>query len=88
MISLLELLPQTNPNKYKGLMQAGASTVTHTQTSAGAVGSVTAICLTEGAPPPHPARRAALTHVEPEDLASFEGEGGLEAPEPASLHPQ
>jgi hypothetical protein len=36
----------------------------------------------------HPAQGAALTRVEPEDLARFEGEGGLEAPETAAPHPE
>jgi hypothetical protein len=63
-------------------MKVGASTLTHTQTLFAYVGSVTPICMTDGAPHPHPGYRAALTRVEPEDLARFEGEGGLAAPEP------
>ena len=66
-------------------METGASTLTHTQMLldyAGAVGGVAAICLTDWEPHPHPRSSAALTRVESEDLARFEGEGGLEAPEP------
>ena len=36
----------------------------------------------------HPGQGAPVTRVEPEDLARFEGEGGLEAPEPAAAHPE
>ena len=35
-----------------------------------------------------PGQGAAVTRVEPEELARFEGEGGLEAPEPAASHPE
>ena len=61
------------------LMEAGASTPIHTQMLldyTGAVGTVTAICLDERAPNPHPEYNAALNPVEPEDLTRFEGEGG------------
>ena len=34
------------------------------------------------------ARAARMSRVEPEDLARFEGEGGLEAPEPATPDPK
>ena len=66
------------------LMAAGASTQTHTQMLLdypGAIGSVTATCVAEYAPRPHPGYNAALTQVEPEDLARFENEGGPEAPD-------
>ena len=51
---------------------------------AGAIGSVTAICPSEGAPHPHPGHGAVLTRVDLEALARFEGEGGLEASEPVT----
>ena len=39
-----------------------------------------------GRPAPlHPGQRAAVACVEQDDLARFEGEGGLEAPETAAL---
>jgi hypothetical protein len=62
-------------------MEAGASTLAHTQLLldlAGAVGMAKAVCVTERSPQPE--YSAALTRVEPEDLTRFEGEGGLEAP--------
>ena len=68
-------------------MEAGISTLTHTQllfAYAGAVGGVTPMCVTDAALYPHPGGRAAVTRVESEELARFEGEGGLEAPEPAA----
>ena len=67
-------------------MLSGASTGPHTQmlfAPAGVAAGVAAICVTDAGPCPHPGYRAAVTRVEPEDLARFEGEGGLAAPEPA-----
>jgi hypothetical protein len=43
--------------------------------------------VTAGASHTHPGYRGAVTRVEPEDLARFEGEGGREAPEPAAPIP-
>jgi hypothetical protein len=72
-------------------MEASASTLAHTHVLlayADAVGSVAAKCVIERAPHPHPGCRAAVTRVEPQDLARFEGEGGREAPELAKPHPE
>ena len=66
-------------------MEAGASSLPHPQAllaEAGGVGSLTAIRVIEGVPHLHPECRAAVTRVESDDLARFEGEGGLEGPEP------
>ena len=52
-----------------------------------AIGSGTEPSAYERVPRLHPGAGAAVTRVEPEDLARFEGEGGLEAPEPAAVHP-
>jgi len=68
-------------------MEAGASTSSHTQmlfAYAGAVGGFAPICVTDAALYPHPGHGAAGTRIEPEELARFEGEGGLEAPETAT----
>jgi len=40
--------------------------------------------VTDAALYPHPGHGAAGTRIEPEELARFEGEGGLEAPETAT----
>ena len=67
-------------------MKAGVSTRTHTQVllaHAGTIGSVTTRRASEPAAQSRPEYRTALTRVEPEDLARFEGEGGLGEPEPA-----
>ena len=53
-----------------------------------AIGCGTELSVPARAPHPHSGCRAAVTRVEPEDLASFEGEGGGEAPEPARPHPE
>jgi hypothetical protein len=45
------------------------------------------MCVTDAEVYPHPGHRAAVTRVEPEELARFEGEGGLEAREPFTPHP-
>ena len=66
-------------------METGESTATHPGillARMGAVGSLAAIRLMEGAARPEPVCRVPMMRVEPEDLARFEGEGGLEAPEP------
>ncbi len=55
---------------------------------AAAVGSVAATCVIERAPHPHSGYRAAVTRVEPQDLAKFEGEGGREARELGRPHPE
>lgn len=41
-------------------------------------------CTSESTAQPHPSCPAALVQVAPEDLSRFEGEGGLEAPEPTT----
>ena len=67
-------------------MEAGVSIRAHTQVvrvHAGTGGSVTTRRASEPAAHTPPEYRAALTRVEPEDLARFEGEGGLGEPEPA-----
>jgi hypothetical protein len=66
------------------LMATGASTQTHTQMLLdypGVIWSVTATCVAEYAPSPHPGYNAAPIWVEPEDLARFENESGPEAPD-------
>jgi hypothetical protein len=50
----------------------------------GLVGSVTETNVNERSPRLRPGCRVALTIMELEDLARFEGEGGLEAPEDRS----
>ena len=70
---------------------AGAPALTDTQMLPAhdeAVGRLTATRVTEGAPQPHPGYRAAVTRVEPGDLARLEGEGGREAPELAARYPE
>ena len=52
-------------------------------TSAGVVRCGTEFSVRAHAPHPRPGYRAAVTRVEAQDLARFEGEGGREAPEPA-----
>ena len=72
-------------------MKAGESKLAHPQivlACAGAAGSLATITVAEGAPYSHSGCRAPVTRVEPEDLARFEGEGGLEAPEPAMPSPR
>ena len=54
----------------------------------GAIGSGTEPSVHERAPRLHPGQGAAVTRVEPDDLARFEGEGGREAPEPAAPQPE
>jgi hypothetical protein len=65
-------------------MEAGASQLTAPQVLdyAGAIGGVAEICLTEWAPHPQPGYSAGLTRAEL--LARFEGEAGLQAPEPVT----
>jgi hypothetical protein len=53
-----------------------------------AVESIRVISSIERAPHPHARNGPAAVRVEPEELARFEGEGGLEAPGPASTHPE
>ena len=50
-------------------------------------GSLPGGSVHERAPRLHPGRGAAVTRIEPDDLARFEGEGGREAPEPAAPQP-
>jgi hypothetical protein len=52
-----------------------------------ALGSGTEPSVHERAPRLRAGQGAAVTRVEPEDLARFEGEGGREAPEAAVPHP-
>lgn len=66
-------------------MRAVASTLTHTQLPLDytpGVGRVATSGAAERAAHLRSGDGPALTRVDPEDLARFEGEGGLEAPEP------
>jgi hypothetical protein len=54
----------------------------------GAIGSVAAICPIRRAPHLYQRTSSAVVRVELGDLAPFEDEGGLEAPEPAPPHPE
>ena len=53
-----------------------------------AIGSGTEPSVHERASRLHPGHGAAVSRVEPEDLARFEGEGGLGTPEPAAPLPK
>ena len=53
-----------------------------------ALGTSTAPPVHEHARRLHPGHGAAATPIESEDLARFEGEGGLEAREPGGPHPE
>ena len=54
----------------------------------GAIGSGTEPSVHERAPRLDPGQGVAVTRVEPEDLARFEGEGGPAVPEPVAPEPQ